>query len=152
MNGLHTNGYSISEMFLFGVRAACELRLVSYRSKHTMQPLSDTHFVHTYMYTHTHVTWKLRVVHVYVSPTYWTTSLLSEISILWVRAVYEIRSASYALYSHKQVLQPLFWNDIFCTLTLILQKLHVVYGRWTYQMTALLLEMSICWVRAVSEI
>ena len=45
-----------------------------------------------------------------------------------------------------------FRCDIFCVLTLITQKLQVAYGSFTYQMTALLLKMSIFCVRAEYEI
>ena len=45
-----------------------------------------------------------------------------------------------------------FWCDVLCVLTLVTQKLPVVYGPSTYQMTALLLEMSIFWVRTTCKI
>ena len=45
-----------------------------------------------------------------------------------------------------------FWYNILYVLTLITRKLEAVYGRCTYQTTALPLEMSIFWVRAACEI
>ena len=45
-----------------------------------------------------------------------------------------------------------FWNDILCVLTLLTQKIHVVYGCSTYWTIALLLEMSFFYVTVGCEI
>ena len=39
-----------SEMFIFWMRSACKIQLVSYGSKYTSQPLLDTPLVHTSMH------------------------------------------------------------------------------------------------------
>ena len=46
----HQTNALLSDIFLFLVRAACELRSASYGSKHTSQSLSDKPFVCTYMH------------------------------------------------------------------------------------------------------
>ena len=62
----------------------------------------------------------------------------------------------YARYNQK-VMDPNMHCNLFpiphlCALTLITRKLQAVYGHSTYQMTGLLLEMSILCLRAVCEI
>ena len=65
-----------------------------------------------------------------------------------VRAVCKMRSASYG---SKHTSQPLF-DTTFCAYTLLTRILLVICGRSTYQMTALLSEMSIFCVRTGCEI
>ena len=95
----------------------------------------------------TRTTRKLKVVQERF--TYQTIALLSEISILLVRAVFEVRSMSYEF---KHASQPLS-NTTFCAyLTFVTQKLQVVHGCSTYQTAALPSEMPIFCVRAGCEI
>ena len=75
------------------------------------------------------------------------TALLLEISILWVRAVWEIQTASIG---PKHGSQPLS-NTTFCVLTLITRKLQAVYRHSTYRMTPPLWAMSNICVRAERE-
>ena len=131
----------LSEIFLSLVRAACELRLMSYSPKHIMVV-----FLYTILCITTCTTRKLMVVQGHF--TYQTIAVQSEISILFVRAVCKIWSASY---KYKHASQPLP-DTAFCGyLTLVTQKLQFVCGRSTYQMTALLSEMYIFCVRAGCE-
>ena len=69
----------------------------------------------------------------------------------WVRTVCNIHSSIGELWCQTYITTP-FRYDILCILTLIVWKLQVVYGTSTYQMTALLLEMPIFWVRRACEI
>ena len=93
----------------------------------------QTHIVVSFQYASlcvlTCTTWKLRAV--YGCSSYQTTAILSEISILWVVGVYEIR---WVRYGPKPALQT-FFNMTFL-LTFITWKVQVVYGRPTYWMTA----------------
>ena len=75
-------------------------------------------------------TWKLKVI--WGGSTYQMTALLSEISVLWVRAVSEIQLASYG---SKHASQPLSDTTyILCVLKLLNQKLQscmdVVHMEW----------------------
>ena len=110
----------LSEVILFLVTAACELRSVSYGSKH----VTDS-FLYTILCVLARTTWKLKVVW---HSTYWITALLSEVSIPWVRAVGEIWLASYRF---KHALQPLSKLTFCAHLTVITRKLPVVYRRCT---------------------
>ena len=74
------------------------------------------------------------------------TELLSEIILFLVRAKCELRLASYG---SKRASQTLFSTPFCVYLHAQLEKLKVVLGHSTYQMTALLLEISIFWVRSV---
>ena len=94
------------------------------------------------------ITQKLQVVS--GRSTYWTTALLSEIPILWVRAECEIQRMGYGSKDTSQSLS--FCYDISCLLTCITQKLQVIYGCSAVWTTAPLLEMSIFWVRPACEI
>ena len=93
-----------------------------------------------------HITKKLYGINEH--STHQTTTLLSEMSIFWVRAACKLKSVSYG---SRRIWQSLRYT-IFCVLTCIARKLQVVYGHSRYQTTALLSEMSIFWVRAPCEI
>ena len=94
----------LSEIFLFSVRAACEVRSASYVYKHTSQSLSYTPFVHYYTYN-----MKLKAAWEH-STSQTIALLLSEKYIFWVRAIWEIQLASYG---SKHASQPLS-NTTFC--------------------------------------
>ena len=108
-------------IFLFLVKVACELRSTSYGPKYANRGGSTSFCA----YIITRTTRKLKIV--YGRFTYRTIALLSETSILVVRAVCEIRSASYG---SKHALQPLS-NMTFCEYlhALVTRKLQVVRGR-----------------------
>ena len=76
------------EMSIFLVTAACVVWLVDYGTKHALQSLSDTPFLHTYKHNV-----KLQVV--YVCSTYWTTALLLETFLVWFRVAWVIWLESY---------------------------------------------------------
>ena len=77
------------------------------------------------------------------------TGLLSDAPISWIRAACKLRLVSYGSKHTSQSLS----NITFCVyLTKITRKLQVMHGCSTYQTTALLLEMSIFWVRVACEI
>ena len=83
----HQTNVLLSAIFLFLVRAACELRPISYGPKHVSQWLSCTHHI-VRNYTDNSITKDgIRMFQ------FQTIALLSEISILLVRAVCEIQSA-----------------------------------------------------------
>ena len=81
--------------------------------------------------------------------SYQTIALLSTISILWVRAVCDIRSVSH---ESKHAFQPLSYTR-FCAhiLTFVTRKLQVVCRCSMYRTTAQLSEMSTFCVRAGCE-
>ena len=68
-------------------------------------PSKMTHYI-----VITHTTWKLKVLLRYC--TYWATILLLEISILRVRAVCELQSASYSVWI-QTLIATAFWDSIF---------------------------------------
>ena len=85
----------------------------------------------------------------YMYSTYRATALLLEMSIFWVRAVCEIKISELWLQTH---IADSFWYNILRIITLITQKLQVVYGHSTYWMTALLSRMPVFWVKAACKI
>ena len=100
----HQTTALLSKIFLFLVRAACELRSASYGPKRTSHRLSCTPFC---AYMHNSKTKGQS----HGRLTYSTIALLSEISILLVRAVCTIPSTSYGF---KHAWKPLC-NTLLCT-------------------------------------
>ena len=122
--------------------AACELILVSYTSKRTLQPVSNTSFC---VYLHA----QLEKTKGHKRTFYYRTiGLLLEISILCVRAVCEIGSMSYGSECPWQPLSKMTFCAYLHPLT---QKLLVVYGCSRHRMNPLLFKMSIFCVRAVCK-
>ena len=78
---------------------------------------SFRHFVCSY--THNLKT-KGRIMMFYLS----NNCIISEISILWIRALYEVRSTSYG--SKHMHIATTFWYYISCILTLITSKLYII--------------------------
>ena len=122
----------LSEIFLFLVRAASELRAASYGFKHALWSSSYAPFC---AYLHTQLeNWRL---YKDVLPIKW---LLYDWRYLFSGSELYLRY-------NRQVMDPnthcnLFPIWHFCILILITQKLPVINGLSTYQMTALLSEMS----------
>ena len=94
----HQTNVLLSEIFLFLVTAACELRLISYGPNTCYGGFPVRHFVRNYMHNSKTNGWG--------SFTYRTIALKSEISTLSVRAtcICEIRFASY---ESQHGMQPL---------------------------------------------
>ena len=95
-------------MFLFWVRAACELRLVNYCSKHVFQFLSDMSFC---MYLHA------QPEH-YGSYTCMTAPLLEKL-LLWFRVAWEIQLESYG---PQTCIPVVFWYNIVYILQALAEK------------------------------
>ena len=81
------------------VRARCEIRMVSYTSKHAMQSLSDKPFLRIQC-TKTHNS-KLQIL--CGCSSYRTTAILSETFFVWFRVALEIQLESYGL-RHSSVI------------------------------------------------
>ena len=121
----------LSEIFLFLIRAASKLRSTFYGPKRTWHRHSCMPFCALI----TRTTRKLKVVPQHF--TYQTIAVLSEISILLVKAVCEIPSATYG---SKHASKPPCGMS-FCAY--LHSKLQVGCGRSTYRMIALLWQLSI---------
>ena len=94
------------EMYIFHVRAGCEIWMVSYASKYASQSLSDKQ---SYAYSVLRrITWKLQVILGYSG--YQTTAILSETFFVLFRFAIEIQLESY---DPRHALVVL-WYDIVC--------------------------------------
>ena len=100
-----------SEIFLFFVRAECELKSMSYGPKHVLCMVAFLHAI-LCIITCTCATRKLKVVWGHF--TCRTIALLSKLSILRVTTVCKIWSASYGSKTH---ITTSFWHNILCILT-----------------------------------
>ena len=103
------------------------------------------YFVHIF----TLVTGKLQVV--CGRSTYRLTALLFEMSIMWVRAGYEIWMASNA---SKHTLQSFSYNRswVYSLFRHITWKVQVIFGHSAYRTTAMLLGTFLMWFRVALEI
>ena len=93
----------LSKMYILCVRAECEIRMVSYASKHALQSLSDKPYS-----VFRHKTQKLKVI--CGRSAYWTTAMLSETFFVWFRVAREIRLGNYSPRHASVVL----WYSIVC--------------------------------------
>ena len=124
----------LSEIFLFWVRAKCQLRCETYASS-----LQRRLFPMQHLCVLTSVTQILQWSSMWPS-TYRATALLSEMSIFWVRTTCEIWLASCSSKTHCRI----FSIQQLCTLC--------KYGRSAYQTTAQLSKTFLELFRVASKI
>ena len=94
----------LSVMSIFRFKAGCEIRLVSYGSKHA----SYSFFPISSLRVLTSITWKLQVI--YGRSAHRTTALLSETFLVWLRVAWEIQLET-NVRRHESVV---FWYNIVC--------------------------------------
>ena len=119
----------LSEIFLFLVRAASELRSVCYGSKYASWSLSYMYmqFLHNYTYN-SNTNCCIRMFHLLNDS--------SSIRHIWC----QVKSYIHDITTRLQIptfITTAFWNHILCRFTLITWKLQVVYRHSTYQLYCL---------------
>ena len=132
--------------FIFWVRVACKIWLVSYSSKHALQSLFNMPFVHT------GITWNVWVVYRHSTYMYWTTGVLPETFLAWFRVAWEIRlttdcsrhtsqsffDTTLCMYSIQYILQCCTYMKFLMVIYALHQNSHVACYYTTHQTMALL--------------
>ena len=122
----------LSEIYIFCVRAECEIWIASYASKHASQSISEKQLC-IYKYSVLRcITWRLQII--CGCSAYPTTAILSDTFFVWFRVAIEIRLESYST-KHTSVV---LWYNIVCVYySLFGTQLHVcLTTKLTYLMTA----------------